>query len=80
MKIELMGGPVDGEIVEVPDETKLWIVPVTLTNVRKFYVQETGFRNDMVPNDQGDYAYGITRNVRGDGTRLFEFIGERAVK
>lgn len=78
MKIELLGGPGDGSVVDVPDATRLWVLPATEQDIAKFKAMEGDLRNDVVPNEIGTYAYGMTVRLSvATGARVFEYIGER---
>jgi hypothetical protein len=78
VKIELVGGPGDGALVEVPSATKLWVLPVAEQDIRRFQAMEGDLKNDVVPHEIGTYAYGITeRQSVASGARVFEYIGER---
>ena len=78
VKIELLGGPGDGAVIDVPEATKLWVLPVTEQDITRFKAMEGDLRNDVVPNEIGTYAYGITERLSvATGARMFAFIGER---
>jgi hypothetical protein len=82
MQIELWRGPLDGELREIPDETKIWIATVSNVDMRRLLA--TPDADIPLANEPGgttDHCYAITMRLGvASGMRIFEYVGERVKK
>lgn len=64
--IELVGGPGDGGIHDVPDGTKIWVLRIVTTIQTK--------RSAEVAEE---HAYTYTSRLAASGAQVFRYAGER---
>jgi hypothetical protein len=80
VKVELWRGPLDGDLHEIPDGTKLWIVstPTSMRDVMRMSEADIPMATTI---QSTEHCYAITERFgTTSGARIFEYVGERVKK
>jgi hypothetical protein len=81
MQIELLGGPGDGQIFGVPDDTRIWVVTQPPMTAEEFIAMENKpslMQFAAFRSRQFAYTY-ESRHSPTTGARFFRYMGERVV-
>lgn len=78
MSIELLGGPGDGIVLDVPENAKLWMLPTPMMTPAQFIALESGGKmpENVIPVVEHIYVWS-TLFGRHTKARLFNYSGQR---
>ena len=82
MMAELVGGPGDGILMEVPDQTQIWVVQQPPMTPAEFIAMDNAPPlMDFAMLRPREHAYRLTRRLGvQSGAHLFVYVGERVAQ
>jgi hypothetical protein len=81
MQVEFHGGPVDGQQMDVPEGTRLWVVSTPAMSAAEFIAaQDQPDILDYAMKAPREFAYRKTKRITQAGLWAFQYMGERVAE